>query len=261
MTRAYGYIITAFGEERSAVEWSRISGIPSRALINRIQGGMCSELALSLPSWSRPDLSAAPGAPLSWTWDALEYEHDQWAQDFVRRHPKGGTLDQVAASLGITRERTRQLEEQALAKLRHAGVCAHALLEQRGRGLDDDGDTEGEYAVNAIDAVIGPVLRVQAVRRPAARAPAQQPKFRASVATRHKQMELPMAGSKVRPSNSFTEEEVALGKAMLTKISMHRDFAAFARHPDFGRLFGKFQAMDQRVQEASAPAEEERGAA
>ncbi|SFD86338.1 Sigma-70, region 4 [Thiohalospira halophila DSM 15071] len=45
--------------------------------------------------------------------------------------PRGGaTLEQVGAELGVTRERARQIEAQALAKLRRN-------LEARGLGLDD----------------------------------------------------------------------------------------------------------------------------
>lgn len=45
------------------------------------------------------------------------YEHDPRAQAFVSAYPDGATLDMVGAMFGVTRERARQIEADALRKL------------------------------------------------------------------------------------------------------------------------------------------------
>ena len=49
--------------------------------------------------------------------DRVSYEEDQRCQHFVGSHPGGATLGEIAAYLGVTRERVRQIECQALQKL------------------------------------------------------------------------------------------------------------------------------------------------
>ena len=62
----------------------------------------------------------------------LEWEDDPGAQAFFAQHPGGATLEEVAAALGVTRERVRQIEEVALRKCRREakriGVPVAALL-------------------------------------------------------------------------------------------------------------------------------------
>lgn len=48
----------------------------------------------------------------------LPFELDVAAQRFVEDHPNGATLEEIGAALGLTRERVRQIEEIALAKIR-----------------------------------------------------------------------------------------------------------------------------------------------
>ena len=45
------------------------------------------------------------------------WEDDLVCQKLVRDNPDGMTLEQVGQVLGLTRERVRQIEEQALRKL------------------------------------------------------------------------------------------------------------------------------------------------
>lgn len=59
------------------------------------------------------DLSDSPAI------DALtRWEEDEIAQAVVALNPDGATLEQVGELIGVTRERVRQIEDKALAKLR-----------------------------------------------------------------------------------------------------------------------------------------------
>lgn len=59
----------------------------------------------------------------------LAYALDEAAQRFVAEHPDGATLDEVGAAIGMTRERIRQIEDDAIAKMRRRAPLA---------GLDDE---------------------------------------------------------------------------------------------------------------------------
>ena len=91
------------------------------------------EVALALPTSAHLDPNAKPGAPRSWTWELLEWEDDPGAQAFLASHPGGATLEEVAAALGVTRERVRQIEALALRKCRREaqrlGVSFDAMLQ------------------------------------------------------------------------------------------------------------------------------------
>lgn len=76
------------------------------------------------------------GAPGSWTWLELPFEHDRTAQAFVRLHPNGASLEEVGDAMGMTRERVRQIEAIALRKMRRRSkldVAALEALVRRGR--------------------------------------------------------------------------------------------------------------------------------
>lgn len=56
---------------------------------------------------------------------------EQEVANFIRNHPGGCTLDDLAPIFGITRERVRQVEAKAVAKVRK-------WLERRAvRGVED----------------------------------------------------------------------------------------------------------------------------
>lgn len=61
---------------------------------------------------------------------SLRYEDDVACQLLVNAHPDGLTLDEVGRALGLTRERVRQIEAAALAKLRRRLAVLGFLLEE-----------------------------------------------------------------------------------------------------------------------------------
>lgn len=111
--------VDAFGERRTVHAWALETGVGPSVLRRRLER-YPAEVALSLAHYSHADPHAPPGAPGAWTWEALAYEDDPWAQAFVARHPAGATLDQVGAALGLVRERVRQVEETAMRKFETA---------------------------------------------------------------------------------------------------------------------------------------------
>lgn len=64
--------------------------------------------------------------------DTAPWHADREAQELVAAHPTGLTLEEVGAHFGVTRERIRQIEAQALRKLRAgaslSGWQRHAAL-------------------------------------------------------------------------------------------------------------------------------------
>lgn len=132
--------IEAFGERHPAVVWSRLIGVRPNVLRRRMRR-LPPEVALALPRYAHVDPTARPGAPSAWTWELLAYEDDPWAQDFVARHPGGGTLEEVGDALGMGRERVNQIERRAIEKLRQAGgvELLRRLFRERCES-DEDGD-------------------------------------------------------------------------------------------------------------------------
>lgn len=48
------------------------------------------------------------------------WEEDEAAQRFVMEHPWGATLEEIAGAFGVSKERVRQIEHDALRKLERA---------------------------------------------------------------------------------------------------------------------------------------------
>jgi len=127
--------LKAYGTSMPLTEWARLYGLRPGHLRRRLQAlkGLPPEVILSVRYARHLDPRAKPGAPHSWTWDALCWEDDEWAQTWVARHPGGATLEEVGDALGIVRERVRQVEEVAMLKLRRAarqqGLPMRMMLE------------------------------------------------------------------------------------------------------------------------------------
>jgi hypothetical protein len=110
--------VEAFGEKKSIAEWSLYTGLDVRTLKHRLSV-VPPEIALSLPRCARLERLRVPrGEPASWTWECLPWKDDPWAQAFVDVHPEGATLEDVGAMFGVTKERVRQIEAEAMRKLR-----------------------------------------------------------------------------------------------------------------------------------------------
>lgn len=126
--------LKAYGTSMSVTEWARELGMRREQLYTRLRRyrGLPPEVVLALPTCVHLDPGAKPGEPRSWTWDLLEWEDDPGAQAFLAQHPGGATLEEVAAALGVTRERVRQIEEIAMRKCRREaerlGVEASAIF-------------------------------------------------------------------------------------------------------------------------------------
>lgn len=58
-----------------------------------------------------------PGKPGSSSWEDLSWEDDDWCWYAVSCHPDGLTIEEIGALTGLSAERVRQIEIEALAKL------------------------------------------------------------------------------------------------------------------------------------------------
>lgn len=74
-------------------------------------------LVQSTPVYRPPPLPEPKFDP----WADLEWHEHREAQEAVRRHPEGMTLEEIGNRMGITRERVRQIEGFALRKLIDCG--------------------------------------------------------------------------------------------------------------------------------------------
>jgi len=61
------------------------------------------------------EAAAAPGSD---PWAVLPWEQHEEARRAVAENPEGMTLELIGSWMGVTRERVRQIEVSALAKLR-----------------------------------------------------------------------------------------------------------------------------------------------
>jgi len=88
--------------------------------------------------------AVAPGLPGSSSWDKLPWEDDDWCWYAVACHPGGLTIEEVAALTGLSSERVRQIEQEALAKLAVEPSAVEAM-----EVIDDK---ENEFAIWTVAA-------------------------------------------------------------------------------------------------------------
>lgn len=128
-------LVTAFGQTQTVFGWALHFGVGIASLLRRLNAlsGLPVELVLEMPKAVRVRPGSLPGAPGSWTWGALPWEADRWAQAWVDAHPGGGTCEEVGDALGVTRARVQQIEELATRKLQREvarlGVSIPEMLE------------------------------------------------------------------------------------------------------------------------------------
>lgn len=104
--------LTWQGREQTLDEWSAETGIPAQTLYTRYRDGKTMDEVFS----STPLPKAGRGE--AWTDIDKPWREDKYAQKLVEEHPYGMTLDEIGRELGVSRERVRQIENEALRKLR-----------------------------------------------------------------------------------------------------------------------------------------------
>jgi hypothetical protein len=126
--------VSAFGKTLTLVEWAREIEIEVGTIRHRLASGWSVEKALSEPvaDTNRPaDLryQVPDGEPGSWTWygsvprddgkgeEEFRYEHDIWAQDFVKKHPDGAEIEEICEATGIEASQCRALIKSGFTKL------------------------------------------------------------------------------------------------------------------------------------------------
>jgi len=115
----YGRIECGDKAPLDETRWSPLLEIGAEhALLNELLQDYMRARRASRRSRSRHDRDAiAAGHPGSSSWDDLPWEEDDWCWFATTCHPNGLTIEQVGALTGLTSERVRQVEMEALAKL------------------------------------------------------------------------------------------------------------------------------------------------
>lgn len=124
-------MLTHRGITDTVTGWARRLGMRRDSLSKRLHKGWTVEEALETPCTGRGDRDARLAlarAERNAAWapaddyvqrrrTGVRYEDCAASQMFVNAHPHGATLDEIGAFFGVSRERIRQVEQQAMAKL------------------------------------------------------------------------------------------------------------------------------------------------
>lgn len=106
------------GERLTISQWSRRTGLTKSLIRARKRKGWTDREAVTTPDCVRhANLRIPDGHPgsVSWNRDAWEEDHHAWY--VVACHPDGLTLEEVGAVMGLSDERVRQIQDDAIAKL------------------------------------------------------------------------------------------------------------------------------------------------
>ena len=90
--------------------WCSIFGLRTEVALRRIAAG-----------WPPHDAVSQPGHVRT-HWDVTPYAEDREAQRFVREHPQGATLEEIAEVLGVTKQHVLNIEKDALISVELALV-------------------------------------------------------------------------------------------------------------------------------------------
>lgn len=104
------------GQPISAADLAARCDVDVSAIYRRLRDGETPAQILAEP---KRRAGYTPNAPRPvCTINDEPFALDPVAQAFVRKHPDGATLEEVGEAFGVSRERIRQIEEQALRHLR-----------------------------------------------------------------------------------------------------------------------------------------------
>ncbi len=107
------------GEALTTAQAAQRFGVRRQRLCERLRAGWSDIDAVTVPAWVHHARVAVPaGHPTSASWDRDPWDEDDHAWYVVAHHPDGLSLEQVAALMGVTDERVRQIEQEAFAKIR-----------------------------------------------------------------------------------------------------------------------------------------------
>ncbi len=105
----------------SVSEWGRELGISYNTLKTRIRSGLGPTEIVSPHRFRRASKEHIPdGAPGAESWQFVAWQDDPHAQALVREWPDGLLHASIGVAFGVTRERARQLQVEALEKYRAA---------------------------------------------------------------------------------------------------------------------------------------------
>ena len=118
-------IITAHGQSGTLDQWCARLGVSRRTIRSRIDV-YGADRALRMTKYGRSTVQFEHSID-----DVTPYEEDEECQRIVRDNPDGATLEIIGATMGVCRERIRQIEEEALEKLRLGLRIIEAVGEMR----------------------------------------------------------------------------------------------------------------------------------
>ncbi len=123
--------LIACGVSLTISEWSKRTGITRSLLRKRKRKGWSDQETVTTPDHTRhAGLRIPIGHPQSVSWTRDTWENDDHAWYVVMHQPDGLTLEQIGAVMGLGFERVRQIEQEALDKLRQLAEIRQEMLDR-----------------------------------------------------------------------------------------------------------------------------------